>query len=156
MRLEWRYAVACARAHSHTELHLVRLVNLLHNPLRSFSSVELHGRAGMAGSRRLVHFFTALCVFLCCSASVNGGKRGNSDKCNYKVKTFSTEIFKTRRVRGFCQRHELKLYGQVQSCHVTSEKHKAFNSNWVWSLNKSIQQLWWIIDLKLCLFLCYV
>uniref|UniRef100_A0A8C1U0S6 Interleukin-17 receptor D n=1 Tax=Cyprinus carpio TaxID=7962 RepID=A0A8C1U0S6_CYPCA len=38
----------------------------------------------MAGSRRLVHFFTALCVFLCCSAPVNGGKRGNSDKCNYK------------------------------------------------------------------------
>uniref|UniRef100_A0A671QCF7 Interleukin-17 receptor D n=1 Tax=Sinocyclocheilus anshuiensis TaxID=1608454 RepID=A0A671QCF7_9TELE len=38
----------------------------------------------MAGSRRLVHFFTALCVFLYCSAPVNGGKRGNSDKCNYK------------------------------------------------------------------------
>uniref|UniRef100_A0A8C1JK30 Interleukin-17 receptor D n=1 Tax=Cyprinus carpio TaxID=7962 RepID=A0A8C1JK30_CYPCA len=38
----------------------------------------------MAGSRRLVHFFTALCVFLCSSAPVNGGKRGNSDKCNYK------------------------------------------------------------------------
>ncbi|XP_048028581.1 interleukin-17 receptor D [Megalobrama amblycephala] len=38
----------------------------------------------MAVSRRLVHFFTALFVFLCYSASVNGGKRGNSDKCNYK------------------------------------------------------------------------
>lgn len=92
-------------------------------PSRSFSSVELHGRAGMAGSRRLVHFFTALFVFLCYSASVKGGKRGNSDKCNYKVKTHSTEIFKTRRVRGLCQRHELKLHEQVQSCHVTSEEH---------------------------------
>ncbi|XDV51184.1 hypothetical protein PO909_020110 [Leuciscus waleckii] len=38
----------------------------------------------MAGSRRLVHLFTALCVFLCGSASVSGGKRGNSEKCNYK------------------------------------------------------------------------
>ncbi|XP_051957431.1 interleukin-17 receptor D-like isoform X1 [Xyrauchen texanus] len=39
----------------------------------------------MAGSLRLhVHFLTALSVFLCCDAAVNGGKRGNSDKCNYK------------------------------------------------------------------------
>ncbi|ROI15582.1 Interleukin-17 receptor D [Anabarilius grahami] len=43
----------------------------------------------MAVSRRLVHFFTALFVFLCYSASVNGGKRGNSDKCNYKCLSFA-------------------------------------------------------------------
>ncbi|XP_051531687.1 interleukin-17 receptor D-like isoform X2 [Myxocyprinus asiaticus] len=38
----------------------------------------------MAGSLRLFHFLTALSVFLCFNAAVNGGKRGNSDKCNYK------------------------------------------------------------------------
>uniref|UniRef100_A0A8C2KHJ6 Interleukin-17 receptor D n=1 Tax=Cyprinus carpio TaxID=7962 RepID=A0A8C2KHJ6_CYPCA len=45
----------------------------------------------MAGSRRLVHFFTALCVFVCySSASVNGAKRGTSDKCSYKGTQFSS------------------------------------------------------------------
>ncbi|XP_016096319.1 interleukin-17 receptor D-like [Sinocyclocheilus grahami] len=38
----------------------------------------------MAGSRRRVHFLTALCVFVCYSAPVNGAKRGTSDKCSYK------------------------------------------------------------------------
>uniref|UniRef100_A0A8C1ZD80 Interleukin-17 receptor D n=1 Tax=Cyprinus carpio TaxID=7962 RepID=A0A8C1ZD80_CYPCA len=45
----------------------------------------------MAGSRRLVHFFTVLCVFVCySSASVNGAKRGTSDKCSYKGTQFSS------------------------------------------------------------------
>uniref|UniRef100_A0A671R7D6 Interleukin-17 receptor D n=1 Tax=Sinocyclocheilus anshuiensis TaxID=1608454 RepID=A0A671R7D6_9TELE len=44
----------------------------------------------MAGSRRRVHFFTALCVFVCYSASVNGAKRGASDKCSYKGTQFSS------------------------------------------------------------------
>ncbi|XP_043107669.1 interleukin-17 receptor D [Puntigrus tetrazona] len=34
----------------------------------------------MAGSRRLVRFLAALCVFLCCGAA----KRASSDKCSYK------------------------------------------------------------------------
>ncbi len=80
--------------HTHTHTHTAPPCEALAPPSRSaaeprsrsFPSVELHGRTGMAGSRRLVHFFTALCVFLCCSAPVNGGKRGNSDKCSYKVK----------------------------------------------------------------------
>uniref|UniRef100_A0A673H0N1 Interleukin-17 receptor D n=1 Tax=Sinocyclocheilus rhinocerous TaxID=307959 RepID=A0A673H0N1_9TELE len=44
----------------------------------------------MAGSRRRFHFFTALCVFVCYSASVNGAKRGTSDKCSYKGTQFSS------------------------------------------------------------------
>ncbi|XP_026077552.1 interleukin-17 receptor D-like [Carassius auratus] len=45
----------------------------------------------MAGSRRRVHFFTVLCVFVCySSASVNGAKRGASDKCSYKGTQFSS------------------------------------------------------------------
>nr|XP_055039421.1 interleukin-17 receptor D isoform X1 [Misgurnus anguillicaudatus] len=38
----------------------------------------------MSGSPRLVHLIAALFVFLCYNAAVNGGKKANSDKCNYK------------------------------------------------------------------------
>ncbi|XP_051967358.1 interleukin-17 receptor D-like isoform X2 [Xyrauchen texanus] len=44
----------------------------------------------MAGSLRLFHFLTALSVFLYYNAVVNGGKRGNWDKCNYKGSQLSS------------------------------------------------------------------
>eukprot|EP00067_Danio_rerio_P011980 NP_705946.2 interleukin-17 receptor D isoform 1 precursor [Danio rerio] len=60
----------------------------------------------MAGSRRLAHFFMASCLFLCYTASVNGGKRGNSDKCSYKQGTQTSSMDEGARKLGVTFRYD--------------------------------------------------